>query len=61
MMIHVPSNTTFANRKQAIKCMGKYIYDRELRKSNFVFINEKIKGKTKVMNSYLGLFYLIYS
>lgn len=40
MMIHKPSNTTFANRKQAIKCMGKYIYDRELAKSNFVFVND---------------------
>ena len=41
MMIHTPSNTVFENRKQAIKCMGKYIYDRELKKSNFVFLNEK--------------------
>lgn len=41
MMIHTPSNTTFENRKQAIKCMGKFIYDRELAKSNFVFINDK--------------------
>ena len=41
MMIHVPSNTTFLNRKQAIKCMGRYNYLNELKKSNFVFINEK--------------------
>lgn len=41
MMIHEPSNTVFANRKQAIKCMGKYIYDRELKNHNFVFINVK--------------------
>lgn len=41
MMLHVPSNTYFNNRKQAIKCMGKFIYDRELSKCNFLFLNEK--------------------
>lgn len=41
MMIHEPSNTVFANRKQAIKCMGRYKYLKELSKNNFVFINDK--------------------
>lgn len=41
MMIHTPSNTVFENRKQAIKCMGRFNYLNELKKSNFVFINEK--------------------
>ena len=41
MMIHTPSNTVFENRKQAIKCMGRYNYLNELNKSNFVFINKK--------------------
>ena len=41
MMVHKPSNTTFENRKQAIKCMGKYIYDRELKRHNFVFLYEQ--------------------
>lgn len=47
MMIHAPSNTVFENRKQAIKCMGKYIYDRELKHSNFIFINENINNNKK--------------
>lgn len=41
MMIHTPSNTVFENRKQAIKCMGHNTYNRELKKSNFIFLNEK--------------------
>lgn len=41
MMIHTPSNTVFENRKQAIKCMGRYNYLNELKKSNFVFLNEQ--------------------
>lgn len=39
MMIHTPSNTTFENRKQAIVCMGRYKYLKELSKNNFEFIN----------------------
>ena len=39
MMIHTPSNTVFENRKQAIKCMGRYKYQIELSKNNFTFIN----------------------
>ena len=39
MMIHIPSNTVFENRKQAIKCMGRYKYLKELSENNFAFIN----------------------
>lgn len=39
MMIHKPSNTEFANRKQAIQCMGRYKYLLELSKKNFKFVN----------------------
>ena len=41
MIIHTESNTVFPNRKQAIKCMGRYKYNLELSKHNFIFINDK--------------------
>ena len=39
MLIHTESNTTFENRKQAIKCMGRYKYNKELRLKHFQFEN----------------------
>lgn len=39
MLIHTESNTMFTNRKQAIKCMGRYKYNKELRLRHFIFQN----------------------
>lgn len=39
MIIHTESNTMFANRKQAIKCMGRYKYNQELKLRHFIFDN----------------------
>lgn len=41
MLIHTTSNTTFENRKQAIKCMGRYKYNKELKSGNFIFPDNK--------------------
>lgn len=41
MLIHTESNTLFNNRKQAIKCMGRYKYNKELRLKHFIFENKE--------------------
>lgn len=41
MLIHTESNTIFDNRKQAIKCMGRYKYNKELRLRHFKFDNNE--------------------
>lgn len=41
MLIHIDSNTVFANRKQAIKCMGRYKYLKDLKECKFRFINDE--------------------